>query len=77
MTNQDALTQACYEAKFLEQQPPKFKLLWRQFALNIKVDTESQLFRVECHGSQDIVRVVEEIRSELIVPSRWGLLITL
>jgi hypothetical protein len=72
MVKQDALTQAGYETKFLEQQPEGCQLLWRQFGIVISIDTDRMVFKIDC-GDPGVVALVEPIKGSLNVPSRWRL----
>jgi hypothetical protein len=66
-----ALDQAHHEAQFLEQQPLVFEKLRLQYALDIETDTDSQVYRIQCHGDIVAATLVERIKGRLSVTGGW------
>lgn len=71
MVKSEALKQASYEAKFIENQPPVFQVLRLEYALDVAIDTARLVFRIQCHGNTVAAALVEGIKSALVIPDRW------
>lgn len=66
-----SLKQAHEEAEFLGRQPRVFEKLRLQYALDIETDTDSQVYRIQCHGDIVAATLVERIKSRLSVTRGW------